>query len=99
MIYVGIDVAKDKHDCFITNSDGEILFKAFSIANNLDGFNELYQKIASIMDDVTKVKVGLEVIEHYSYHLLRYLINKGSTIYVINALHINLDNCMVLTHI
>ncbi len=22
MIYVGIDVAKDKHDCFITNSDG-----------------------------------------------------------------------------
>ena len=28
MIYVGIDVAKDKHDCFITNSDGEVLFKA-----------------------------------------------------------------------
>ena len=27
MIYIGIDVAKDKHDCFITNSDGEVLFK------------------------------------------------------------------------
>ena len=27
MIYVGIDVAKDKHDCFITNSDGEVLFQ------------------------------------------------------------------------
>ena len=26
MIYVGIDVAKDKHDCFITNSEGEVLF-------------------------------------------------------------------------
>ena len=26
MIYVGIDVAKDKHDCFLTNSDGEVLF-------------------------------------------------------------------------
>ena len=25
MIYVGIDVAKDKHDCFAINSDGEIL--------------------------------------------------------------------------
>lgn len=37
MIYVGIDVAKDKHDCFITNFDGEVLFKAFTIANNLDG--------------------------------------------------------------
>ena len=29
MIYVGIDVAKDKHDCFITNSDGEVLFQIF----------------------------------------------------------------------
>ncbi|SFO55977.1 hypothetical protein SAMN05216351_1161, partial [Pseudobutyrivibrio sp. JW11] len=25
MIFVGIDVAKDKHDCFITNTDGEVL--------------------------------------------------------------------------
>ena len=25
MIYIGIDVAKDKHDCFITNSDSEVL--------------------------------------------------------------------------
>ena len=24
MVYVGIDVAKDKHDCFIVNSDGEV---------------------------------------------------------------------------
>ena len=29
MILVGIDVAKDKHDCFICNSDGEVLFNAF----------------------------------------------------------------------
>ena len=58
MIYIGIDVAKDKHDCFITNSDSEVLFKAFTIFNNLDGFNDLYQKIESVMDDVTKVKVS-----------------------------------------
>ena len=38
MIYIGIDVAKNKHDCFITNSDGEILFKPFTIPNNLEGF-------------------------------------------------------------
>ena len=49
MIYVGIDVAKDKHDCFITTSDGEVLFKAFTIANNLTGFTELYQKIEFVM--------------------------------------------------
>ena len=74
MIYVGIDVAKDKHDCFITNFDGEVLFKAFTIANNLDGFNDLYQKIVSVTEDITKVKVGLEATGHYSYNLLGSLI-------------------------
>ena len=47
---------KDKHDCFITNSESEVLFKAFTIFNNLDGFNDLYQKIESVMDDVIKSK-------------------------------------------
>ena len=90
MIYVGIDVAKDKHDCFITNSDGEVLFKAFTIANNLDGFNDLYLKIKSVTEDITKVKVGLEATGHYSYNLLGYLVDKGLTAYVINPLHTNL---------
>lgn len=90
MIYIGIDVAKDKHDCFITNSDSEVLFKAFTIFNNLDGFNDLYQKIEAVMDDVTKLKIGLEATGHYSYNLLGYLIDKGLPTYVINPLHTNL---------
>lgn len=55
MIFVGIDVAKDKHDCFITNSDGEVLYKVFTITNNLEGLSQLYQKILSVMDDASKV--------------------------------------------
>ena len=90
MIYVGIDVAKDKHDCFISNSDGEVLFKAFTIPNSLDGFNELYSKICSVSDDFTKVKVGLEATGHYSYNLLGYLLDKGLPTFVINPLHTNL---------
>ena len=90
MIYVGIDVAKDKHDCFITNSDGEVLFKSFTISNNHDGFETLFQKIQSVSDDLTKVKVGLESTGHYSYNLLGYLLDKGLTTFVINPLHTNL---------
>ena len=90
MIFVGIDVAKDKHDCFITNTDGEVLFKSFTITNNLDGFDELYQKIEYVMEDVSKVKVGLEATGHYSYNLLGYLLDKGLPTYVINPLHTNL---------
>ena len=90
MIYTGIDVTKNKHDSFITNSDGEVLFEAFTIANNLDGFNNPYRKIESVMEGVTQVKVGLEATGHYSYNLLGYLIDKGLAAYVINPLHTNL---------
>ena len=90
MIYVGIDVAKDKHDCFITNSDGEVLFKSFTISNNRDGFETLFQKIESVSDDLNKVKVGLEATGHYSYNLLGFLLDKGLTTFVFNPLHTNL---------
>lgn len=90
MIYVGIDVSKDKHDCFITNSDGEVLFKPFTISNNRDGFDALFQRIQSASEDLTKVKVGLEATGHYSYNILGFLLDKGLPTYVINPLHTNL---------
>ena len=90
MIYVGIDVAKDKHDCFITNSDGEVLFKPFTISNNCEGFETLFQRISSVSDDLDKAKVGLEATGHYSYNLLGFLLDKGLPTYVINPLHTNL---------
>lgn len=90
MIYVGIDIAKDKHDCFITNSNGEILFNVFTIPNNLDGFSELYTKICSVTKDSLDIKVGLEATGHYNYNLLGFLIDKGLPTYVINPLHTNL---------
>ena len=90
MIYVGIDVAKDKHDCFITNSDGEVLFKSFTISNNRQGFETLFQRIQSVSDDLTKVKVGLEATGHYSYNLLGFLLDNGLPTFVINPLHTNL---------
>ena len=90
MIYAGIDVAKDKHDCFICNSDGEILFNAFTIPNTMEGFDNLHQKILSVTDDLSKVKVGLEATGHYSYNLLGYLLDKGLATYIINPLHTNL---------
>ena len=90
MIVIGIDVAKDKHDCFIMNSEGEVLFNPFVIQNNREGFDSLYEKICSVANDFTKVKVGLEATGHYSYNILGYLLDKGLPTYVINPLHTNL---------
>ncbi len=77
MIYVGIDVAKDKHDCFISNSDGEVLYKSFTISNNREGFETLFQRIVSVAEDLNNVKVGLEATGHYNYNLLGFLLDKG----------------------
>jgi len=91
MVYVGIDVAKDKHDCFIANSNGEVLFDVFCIQNNIEGFEDLLFKIKSAEKDPDKVKVGLEATGHYSCNILGFLKNKGLTTIVINPLYTSLS--------
>jgi transposase len=90
MVSVGIDVAKDKHDCFIQNSEGEVLADVFTIPNTLDGFNTLLQRIQDCTAATDKIKVGLEATGHYSYNILGFLLNNGLTTYVLNPLHTNL---------
>jgi transposase len=90
MIYAGIDVSKDKHDCCILDSDGKKLFPVFTIPNNRSGFNELFAKLAETGKDMNEIIVGLEATGHYSRNLLKSLIDKGLTTYVINPLHTNL---------
>lgn len=88
MIFVGIDVAKDKHDCFIIDSDGIVLYDVFTISNSRVGFEQLLQTINACNSD--KVKVGLEATGHYSYNLLGFLLDNGLATFVINPLHTNL---------
>ena len=90
MICVGIDVAKDKHDCFILSSEGEVLADVFTIANNLSGFETLLQRIRVCTHPTGNIKVGLEATGHYSYNILGFLLDKGLPTYVINPLHTNL---------
>lgn len=88
-ILVGIDVAKDKHDCFIMNSEGEVLAKPFTILNNKEGFDFLYEKIQSVSSS-DKIKVGLEATGHYSYNIIGFLLNKDLATFILNPLHTNL---------
>ena len=90
MICVGIDVAKNKHDCFILSSEGEVLADVFTIPNNAEGFDTLLQTIRRCTCPADKIKVGLEATGHYSYNILGFLLNTGLATYVINPLHTNL---------
>lgn len=90
MIYVGIDVAKDKHDCFAMNSDGGILIQKLTIQNNFDGFNPLFNSLSQFNESFENIKVGLEATGHYSNNILNFLTSKGFNVYVINLLQTNL---------
>ena len=90
MIYIGIDVAKDKHDCCILAANGKMIHKVFTITNNKEGFDALYQKISFVSDDFSEIKIGLEATGHYSYNLLGFLLDNGFQTFVINPLHTNL---------
>lgn len=90
MAFVGIDVAKDKHDCFIRNSEGEVLADIFTILNSKSGFETSLQRIVPCTGNSEKIKVGFEATEHYSYDLLGFLLDNGLPTYVINPLHTNL---------
>ena len=90
MICVGIDVAKDKHDCFILSSEGVTLADVFTIPNNLEGFNTLLDKLRACSTSQDSIKVGLEATGHYSYNILGFLLDNGLATYVLNPLRTNL---------
>lgn len=75
MVCVGIDVAKDKHDCCILDSEGTTLVDCFTIPNNMDGFKSLLQTIQDCSQKSDKIKVGLEATGHYSYNILGFLLD------------------------
>ena len=90
MICVGIDVAKDKHDCFIISSEGVVLAGVFTIPNDMAGFKCLLQRIQACSAGQDKIKVGLEATGHYSCNILGFLLDNGLDSFVINPLHTNL---------
>ena len=90
MVCVGIDVAKDKHDCFIISSEGEVLADVFTIPNSMEGFDRLMRRIQDCSAPQDKIKVGIEATGHYSYNILGFLMDSGLPTYVLNPLHTNL---------
>ncbi len=49
MIYVGIDVASNKHDCYLMNDVGETYSPAFTISNDKEGYKKLHNAIANFV--------------------------------------------------
>jgi len=89
MIYVGIDVAKDKHDCHILTSDGEVLCDNFSFLNSREGFNAFITLLFGYCKDISNIKIGLEATGHYSKNLLLFLYKANLFVVVFNPLSVS----------
>lgn len=74
--YVGIDIAKLKHDCFIMTSDGEVVRNSFSFPNNEEGFQTLKMALEQL-NNSQKIKIGLEATGHYGRNLKMFLTSIG----------------------
>lgn len=74
MIYVGIDVASEKHDVCIMSEDGEIFGKKFQIKNSNDEYKKLLNKIndAKKLFKDSKVRIGIESTGVYSSTIVNY---------------------------
>lgn len=93
MIYVGIDVASQKHDFFIMSDTGEVFSKrSISIPNTQIGYEKLHNDIQSfcgVLHD-SNVRIGLESTGFYHYNLLFFLLKKEYAVTVINPLLTNM---------
>ena len=71
MIYIGIDISKYKHDCFICSNTGEVIIENLSFENNKKGF----QKFADLLKpyDNFNVHIGMEATGHYGLNLKLFL--------------------------
>ena len=92
MLYVGIDVSKEKHDCHIMNSEGEILCDNFSFENSRSGFNSFLKLLKNCNgNELTDIKVGLESTGHYSDNLIGFLKQSKLYVSIFNPLQITLS--------
>lgn len=72
MYFVGIDISKYKHDCFICTETGEVIQENFSFKNTNEGFIELLNLLKSL-DNNQIIRIGFEATGHYGMNLKLFL--------------------------
>ena len=95
MILVGIDIGKLCHVfCVMDSSTGEFLAEPASFKNNKDGFDLLLSKIKSFPKE--NVLIGMEDTGHYHFNLLKFLLDAGHTVALINPVTTDMTRKMQL---
>lgn len=102
MIYVGIDVASQKHDYYMVSDQGEIYtHRSITIPNTDEGYKKLHKSIQDFCEATkdSKVRIGLESTGFYHKNIVSYLLAQDYEVMIINPLLIHLDKKSHKVHI
>lgn len=83
--YVGIDIAKFKHDCFIADENGQVIKPSFTFKNDNEGFQLLLETLKPLKSRGI-IKIGFESTGHYHYLLKLFLENNNFDYMELNPL-------------
>ncbi|GHS90389.1 hypothetical protein AGMMS49957_16290 [Synergistales bacterium] len=86
MYYVGIDIAKHKHEASIIDPSGKLMSGSVSFANTKEGCDKLIALFAKLGIAKNDIVVGMEATGHYWLSLYSYLLEIGYDLKVINPI-------------
>ncbi|MFD1900993.1 IS110 family transposase [Enterococcus termitis] len=87
MLYVGIDIAKYKHDIAVIDSEGTIFVRHLQIQNTREGFTQLQATLTNLQKSTGEdIQLALEDTYHYCFNILRFLRTQGYPTYSYNPL-------------
>lgn len=90
--FIGLDLAKYKHDCYVCNEMNETIINSFSFTNDSIGFNTLLNVLESTLDPNQEKRIGLEATGHYGSNLKIFLEENNFSFMEINPLLISRFN-------
>lgn len=93
MYLVGIDIGKLKHTfSIVRKEDGEIIVDPTFFNNNKEGFDQLLETIKLYSKD--NVLIGMEDTGHYHFALLKFFLDNGYIVALINPITTDLTRKM-----
>lgn len=79
MLYVGIDVAKHKHDLAAIDTEKTLFDRHIQRENNHEGFMKLQLTITNFQKITgEEIQIALEDTSHYCFNILRFIRTKGN---------------------
>lgn len=94
MIYVGIDIASEKHDFFMIQAKTGITFSKSSITiqNSHGGYKKLHESIRAFCGAIgdSQIRIGLESTGIYHTNIISFLLSQNYQVMMINPILTNM---------